>query len=190
LNQDSEFLNMILPIYVYGATVLTQIAVPIENTTTEIKQLVEDMFETMYFADGVGLAAPQIGKSIRLFVVDVSAAYEDNTGAYKRAFINPTIIERTANQVECSEGCLSVPDIQIDVTRSEGVLIEYRDENFELKTEWFHGFFARAVQHEYDHLDGIVITDKAAPIRKQLLRSKLNRISKGESQTHYRTKVR
>lgn len=182
---------MILPIYVYGATVLTQIATPVESNSPELRQLIADMFETMYFAEGVGLAAPQIGKSIRIFVVDVSAAYEDDhTGTYKRAFINPRILEKTEEQVECAEGCLSVPDIQIDVTRAEGVLVEYRDENFELKTEWFHGYFARAVQHEYDHLDGIVITDKAAPIRRQLLRARLNKISKGESKPHYRTKLR
>lgn len=182
---------MILPIYVYGATILTQIAVPIEENSLEIQQLVSDMFETMYFADGVGLAAPQIGKNIQLFVVDVGAAYKDETsGKYKKAFINPKIIERTEETSECSEGCLSVPDIHIDVTRAEGVLVEYLDENFESRSEWFHGFFARAIQHEYDHLQGIVITDKAAPIRKQLLRSKLSRISKGEAQTTYRTKVR
>lgn len=182
---------MILPIYVYGAAVLTQIAVPVKEDSPEIRQLVADMFDTMYNADGVGLAAPQVGHSLRIFVVDVSAAYEDSEpGQYKKAFINPIILERTESLEEASEGCLSVPDIQIDVKRSEGVLVEYLDENFQAHKEWFHGFYARAVQHEYDHLDGVVITDKAAPIRKQLLRAKLLRISKGEAKAAYRTKIR
>lgn len=182
---------MIKPIYVYGSPVLRKVANEIPEDYPNLKQLVEDMFETMYHSEGVGLAAPQIGLSIRLFVIDASPFAEDEPEleGFKRVYINPKIIERTGDSVQFNEGCLSIPNIREDVDRPDSVTIEYYDENFQLKTETYEGIVARIVQHEFDHLEGILFTDKVSPIRRQMLKSKLLAIAKGKVSVAYRTVV-
>ena len=182
---------MIKPIYVYGSPVLRKVANEIPEDYPNLKQLVEDMFETMYHSEGVGLAAPQIGLSIRLFVIDASPFAEDEPEleGFKRVYINPKIIERTGDSVQFNEGCLSIPNIREDVDRPDSVTIEYYDENFQLKTESYEGIVARIVQHEFDHLEGILFTDKVSPIRRQMLKSKLLAIAKGKVSVAYRTVV-
>lgn len=182
---------MIKPIYVYGSPVLRKVANEIPKDYPNLKQLVEDMFETMYHSEGVGLAAPQIGLSIRLFVIDASPFAEDESEleGFKRVYINPKIIERTGDSVQFNEGCLSIPNIREDVDRPDSVTIEYYDENFQLKTESYEGIVARIVQHEFDHLEGILFTDKVSPIRRQMLKGKLSAIAKGKVSVAYRTVV-
>lgn len=156
----------------------------------DLKQLVGDMFETMYASEGVGLAAPQIGKSIRMFVVDTSpfASADPAAADYKRTFINPEIYEESDMEVLMGEGCLSVPGLHEDVYRPEKIRIRYFDENFEERDEELDGWRARVVQHEFDHIEGILFTDNVSPLRKTLLRSKLSSMAKGKYETAYRTK--
>lgn len=181
---------MIYPIYVYGSGVLRKECVEIEENYPELPKLIEDMFATMYATDGVGLAAPQIGKDIRLFVVDATPFAEDDQTAkdFKKVFINPEIYEESEEEVLLNEGCLSVPGIHEDVYRPESVRINYLDENFEEHDEELTGWPARIVQHEYDHLEGLVFTDRLSTIRKTLLRNKLNAMAKGKFSCAYRTK--
>ena len=171
---------MILPIYLYGQAVLRKQAEEIENTP-ELKQFIADMYETLTQAEGCGLAAPQVGKSWRLFVVDGSELAEDYPECkdFKRAFINPEILEESEETCTYSEGCLSLPGISENVVRPTTVKMRYLDEDFNAHEEVFTGFCARIVQHEYDHLEGHVFTDRISPIRKTFTRNKLQAIAKG-----------
>jgi len=181
---------MIYPIYIYGSGILRKECVEIDENYPELPKLIEDMFATMYATEGVGLAAPQIGKDIRLFVVDATPFAEDDPTAkdFKKVFINPEIYEVSEEEVLYNEGCLSVPGIHEDVYRPESIRINYLDENFEEHDEELTGWPARVVQHEYDHLDGIVFTDRLSGLRKTLLRNKLTGMTKGKFTCAYRTK--
>lgn len=185
---------MILPIYVYGSGVLREKAVELDMATAdkeEISRLVADMFETMYNADGVGLAAPQIGKSIRLLVVDGGECSEafPELKDFKRVMINPVILEESDEDAVFAEGCLSVPNIHCDVTRPKSMTVRYLDENFNEREETLDGFGCRMVQHEMDHLDGNLFTDHVTPIRKKMIMTKLHNIAKGKVSPYYRTKL-
>lgn len=181
---------MIYPIVAYGDTVLKQRAVEInrENTELELNKLVTDMYETMYLASGVGLAAPQIGLGIRLFVIDSTHMEEDENLGVKKAFVNPTILEETGNKWAFEEGCLSIPNIRENVTRHSKIKIHYFDENWNEFTEEFEGMTARVIQHEYDHIEGILFTDHLSSLKKTLLKSKLIGISKGNVRVNYKMK--
>jgi peptide deformylase len=182
---------MIYPIYVYGMPVLRKMARDIDEDYEGLPQLVGDMYETMYQADGIGLAAPQIGKSIRLVVIDGSRVENDETKElkdFRRILVNPHIIEETGEEWEFNEGCLSIPGIREDVKRKPEVLLRYQDENFEYHEEKFDGIRARIIQHEMDHVNGILFTDRISPLRKRLLNSKLNAISKGQTEAAYKIK--
>ena len=181
---------MIYPIYIYGSAVLRKECVEIDQSYPELPKLIEDMFATMYASNGVGLAAPQIGKDIRLFVVDGTPFDDVDPTAkdFKRVFINPEIYEESEEEVLLNEGCLSVPGINEDVYRPESIRINYLDENFVEHDEELTGWPARIVQHEYDHLDGLVFTDLLSTIRKTLLRNKLNAMAKGTYSCSYRAK--
>ena len=181
------------PVLEYPDPRLLKKAKPIEDFhTKETKTLIEDMFETMYASKGVGLAAPQIGKSIRLFIVDASGFNEDNEHpeleGFKRVYINPIIVEETGKSWKFEEGCLSIPGIREDVSRLPKVTIEYYNENFELIEETIDGIAARVVQHEYDHIEATLFTDRINPLRKKLIKGKLNDIAKGNVKVNYRMK--
>jgi len=182
---------MIKSVYVYGSPILRKVANDITSDYPSLKGLIEDMFETMHHSDGIGLAAPQIGLSIRLFIIDASPLADDHPEMkdFRRVFINAHILERTGEEILYNEGCLSIPNIREDVQRPESVLMRYVDENFEPKEERFDGLAARIIQHEYDHLEGILFTDKISPIKRQLLKSKLTAISKGKVTASYKVKV-
>ena len=180
---------MIYPIVVYGNSVLKKKAHDIEKGEIDVKELSEDMFETMEAASGVGLAAPQIGKSLRMFVVDGTPLEEESMMGFRKVFINPQIIEETGNKWEYEEGCLSIPNIRENVSRKESVRIKYFDENWEEHEDIFDGMKARIIQHEYDHIEGILFTDKLSPFKKRLLKGKLQNISKGKVQADYRIAV-
>ena len=179
---------MIYPVTVYGDPLLRKVTQPVENDFEGLKELVENMFETMYHSDGVGLAAPQIGKSLRIFVVDASTAAEEEPEleGFTKAFINPEILERTGDEWIMNEGCLSLPEIREDISRPEHVKIKYLDENRVEHIEDYGGFAARVIQHEYDHLDGVLLIDYLTPLKKRILKSKLTAISKGKVKTSYR----
>lgn len=181
---------MILPIYTYGQAVLRKQASDIAADYSNIKQLLDDMFETMYRAEGVGLAAPQIGLDIRVFVVDGSPMGEDFADCvnFKKAFINPEIISYSNDMVTYDEGCLSLPGINEAVVRPASITIKYMDEQFAEHTDTYTGFSARIVQHEYDHLEGHVFTDRVSPLRRQFLKAKLQNIAKGKTVCRYKTK--
>jgi peptide deformylase len=185
---------MIYPIVAYGDPVLRKEAEDIPADYTDLQQLIADMFETMYNASGVGLAAPQIGKSIRLFVVDtrgfVEEGEEDEEGLldFKKVFINAQIEEEAGDDFFFNEGCLSIPEVRGEVERPEEVTLRYRDENFEEKVETFTGLKARVIQHEYDHIDGILFTDHLSPLKKNMLKKRLNNISKGQISVPYKMK--
>lgn len=181
---------MIYPIVIFGSEVLRKQSEELTPEYPDLKKLIEDMFLTMDAADGVGLAAPQIGKNIRLFVVDCSPWGDEDEACkeYKRAFINPEIYEVSEETDLFNEGCLSLPGLHEDVRRPVAVRMRYLDENFEEHDELFDGFRARVIQHEYDHLDGKVFTDRLSPLRRQLLKSKLLGMSKGKYRCTYKTK--
>jgi len=181
---------MILPIYTYGQLVLREEAEPIDKNYPELQQLVNDMFETMYQADGVGLAAPQIGLPICLFVIDANALSKDfpECKDFKRVMINPKIIEKSGKIITLEEGCLSFPGIHEKVERNACITVKYSDENLNPQEEIIEGFTARIVQHECDHLEGQVFIDYISPIRKQLNKGKLNNIIKGTIKCAYRIK--
>jgi peptide deformylase len=183
--------KMIYPIYVYGSSVLRQVSEDITPDYPELKNFIEDMFATMYETDGVGLAAPQVGRAIRLFVVDATPFAKNDPAAYgfKRTFINARIYERSGELVPFNEGCLSVPGIHEDVMRHETIKIRYMDENFVEHDEELTGAVARVVQHEYDHLEGMVFTDHLQPLRKNLLRGKLAAMARGNFKAAYRCKI-
>ena len=185
---------MILPIIAYGAPVLKKEALEISNEYPNLDQLIENMWETMYASNGVGLAAPQIGLSIRLFVIDAAPFSEDEEldeaevtllKTFKKAFINPTIIEEDGPLWEFNEGCLSIPDVREDVSRHERIRIHYWDEQFKEQELVLTGLAARVVQHEYDHIEGILFTDHLTSLKRRLLKNRLNSISKGAIQVDY-----
>jgi peptide deformylase len=177
---------MIYPIVMYGDPVLRQRAKDIEQGT-DLKQLIDDMFETMHGASGIGLAAPQIGKSIRLFIVD-GTVLEDEEGMenFKKTFVNPEILEEVGTPWEFEEGCLSIPNIRENVSRKERLKIRYYDENWNLHEEEYDGMKARIIQHEYDHIEGKLFVDYLPALKKRLLKGKLADISKGKVDTEYR----
>lgn len=184
-------LEMILPIVAYGDPVLKQKAKEIDENYPDLEKLLENMFDTMYNAHGVGLAAPQVGLPIRLFIVDASPFAEGEDGdpsceGFKRVFINPIIFEEDGKEWGFEEGCLSIPQIREEVHRKPNIKIEYYDENWDLYEEELEGFPARVVQHEYDHIEGILFTDHLKPLRRTLLKSKLDNISKGKVEVDYR----
>lgn len=181
---------MIYPIVIYGSPILRKETVEIDSSYPGISKLIDDMFETMYNADGVGLAAPQIGLSIRLFVVDADCLSEDypNCKGFKKAFINPQIIEESEELESYNEGCLSLPGINEAVKRPVKIRIKYLNEKFEPCEDVYEHFQARVVQHEYDHLEGHVFTDHISPIRRQMNKSKLSNLIKGKVRCHYRVK--
>ena len=185
---------MIRPIIAYGDPVLRKKAVEIDEDYPDLNLLLEDMFETMYNSQGVGLAAPQIGLSIRLFIIDASLFVDDDEEDleglkdFKRVIINPIIIEETGTEWKFEEGCLSIPGIREDVSRQPDIIVEYYNEKFELIEEKLSGLAARVVQHEYDHIEGILFTDKINPLKKQLLKGKLSDITKGNIKVNYRMK--
>lgn len=183
---------MIYPVYVYGTSVLRKKAREIPQDYEGLKELIDNMFETMYSAEGVGLAAPQIGKSLRLFIVDATAVEEDdeeNQEEFKKVFINPVLLEETGEEWLFNEGCLSIPLIREDVSRKPKIRIQYYDENWEFHDEIYDGVKARIIQHEYDHLEGVLFVDKINPLRKRLLNSKLNAISKGKVDIDYKIRI-
>ncbi|MDX9781775.1 MAG: peptide deformylase [Bacteroidales bacterium] len=184
---------MILPIYIYGSEVLRERAADFDLNAPDasgiIAKLIPDMFETMYQADGVGLAAPQVGKSIRVLVVDGAPLADDmpELKDFKRAMINPVVLEESEETIEYNEGCLSIPDINAGVVRPKTIRVEYLDENLIKREETLDNFACRMVQHEIDHLNGVLFTDLCAPIRKKMLQSRLSNIMNGKVKTHYKT---
>ena len=188
---------MILPIIAYGDPVLKRKALPISESYEGLEQLIESMWETMYHAHGVGLAAPQIGKSIRLFVIDGSPFADDEDATpsdqlvlktFKKVFINAEMITEEGDDFSFTEGCLSIPDIREDVTRPSVIRLRYLDENFKEHVEEYSGLAARIIQHEYDHIEGILFTDKLSPLKKRLIKGRLDKISRGMVESDYRMK--
>jgi len=186
---------MILPIVAYGDAVLKKMGTPITKDYPNLNTLIENMFETMYNALGVELAAPQIGLPIRLFVIDTTPFSEDEDLTpeeqnklkdFKRVFINAKITKEEGDEWAFNEGCLSIPDVREDVFRQPKLIIEYVDENFNKHIEEFDGLIARVIQHEYDHIDGILFTDRLSAFKKRLLKSRLTNISKGKIDIDYR----
>ena len=184
---------MILPIIGYGNPILKITSKDINNSYPNLKQLIDDMYETMYNANGVGLAAPQIGKSIRLFIIDTAPFLNIDENeiegikveSIKQTFINPVIIQESGDSWSFEEGCLSIPHIREDVKRKSDINIEFYDENFTLNKKSFSGIVARVIQHEYDHIQGILFTDKLTSFKKRLLKNKLNNIEKGNIDIDY-----
>lgn len=178
---------MVYPIVVYGDPVLRKKAQDLEKNT-DVKVLVQDMFETMYAANGIGLAAPQIGKGIRLFVVDGTSLdeEEEDMSTFKKAFLNAQILKEEGTPWEFEEGCLSIPNIRENISRPETVRIRYYDEDWNLKEEEYSGVKARIIQHEYDHIEGKLFIDYLSPLKKRMLKGKLTDISKGDVKTEYR----
>lgn len=186
---------MILPIVAYGDPVLRRKAEAIDSSFPDLSTLIANMFETMYQANGVGLAAPQIGKSIRLFIIDAAPFGEDPEneeevalGKFKKIFINAVILDEEGVEWKYNEGCLSIPKIREDVMRKPTIRIRYKDENFNSFEETYSGIAARIIQHEYDHIEGKLFTDRISPMRRQLLKNKLNDISQGRVNTDYKMK--
>lgn len=185
---------MVLPIVAYGDPVLKKKAEDITKEYPNLDALLANMFETMYNAYGVGLAAPQIGLAIRLFIVDTAPFSDEDLSeeeqmalkVFKRVFINAKILHEEGKEWAFNEGCLSIPDVREDVYRKPTITVEYLDENFEKHTEVFDGLIARVIQHEYDHIEGVLFTDKLSGLKKRLIQGKLNKISKGEIDVDYR----
>lgn len=193
---------MILPIVAYGDPVLRKVAKEIQPGHAGLEELITSMFETMYNASGVGLAAPQVGKAIRLFVVDASIYAEDDETedgittdeekrklkGFKRVFINARVLKEHGEEWPFNEGCLSIPKIREDVHRQPRIHLRYHDEHFNPREEEFDGLAARIIQHEYDHIEGKLFTDRISPLRRRLLKGKLEDISKGRIQVDYKMK--
>lgn len=186
---------MTLPIVAYGDPVLRKTAKTIDTEYPELELLISNMWETMYKASGVGLAAPQIGLPIRLFVIDTAPFAEDEDFTeeeqaqlkdFKRVFINAQMLEEQGSNWSFNEGCLSIPDIREDVSRKDTITIRYLDEKFKEHTETFNGLLARVIQHEYDHIEGVLFTDKLSSLKRRLLKGKLTNISKGNIVVDYK----
>ena len=182
---------MILPIYLYGQPVLRKEAADVPADYPELKTLISNMFDTMYHAEGIGLAAPQVGLSLQLLVIDADVLKGDyiECAGFKRVMINPYIYEESEDTVSLEEGCLSLPGIHERVTRAASIRVKYTDENGTPQDEAISGFAARVVQHECEHLDGNLFIDNSSPIRKQLIKKKLNNIVKGAVNCSYRVKA-
>ncbi|MBE9469473.1 MAG: peptide deformylase [Bacteroidetes bacterium] len=180
---------MIYPITIYGNPVLRKVGKDIDKNYKNLAQVVENMFETMYQSDGVGLAGPQANLSIKLFVIDASPMGEEDEKLknFKKVFINAKITEETGEGWNFNEGCISVPGIREDVKRKPKIKLEYYDENFNFHDEYFEGIAARVIQHEYDHTQGVLFTDRLSPLKRRLLKGKLNTISKGKIKVSYKT---
>ncbi|MCA1761861.1 MAG: peptide deformylase [Cryomorphaceae bacterium] len=186
---------MILPIVAYGDSILKREAEDITKDYPGLDELIDNMFETMYNAQGVGLAAPQIGESIRLFIVDASPFGDDEKDPeaqkvkdFKEVFINAEIVDRSGDEWIFQEGCLSIPAIREDVNREDTIRIQYYDRDWNFQEKEFDGYAARIIQHEYDHIDGILFTDHLNPLKKRLLKRKLSDISKGVVDVKYKMK--
>ncbi len=183
---------MILPIFAYGQPVLKKKAQPITSEYPDLEALIANMWETMYHANGVGLAAPQIGLGIRLFVVDTlqiaEKEKETSETGIKKVFINAEILDESGALCAYEEGCLSIPDIRGDVDRQPDIRLRYCDEQFQVREEVFNGFNARVIQHEYDHIDGILFVDRLKPLKKRLIQRKLDAIKMGKVQSDYKMK--
>lgn len=188
---------MILPIVAYGHPVLRKETEEITPDYPNLQAFIENMFETMYHANGIGLAAPQVGEPVRLFVVDATPFEDDEdlseeerelVSTFKKVFINARIIQETGDEWAFNEGCLSIPDVREDVFRQPEITITFQDENFKTYTETYTGIIARIIQHEYDHIEGILFTDKLSPLKKRLIKSKLNNISQGKIKVDYAMK--
>ena len=182
---------MILPIYTYGMPVLRKESEDITPDYPELEQLIKDMFETMYHSDGVGLAAPQIGRNIRLVVITLDPLKDDypEYAGFNKAYINPHILEYDDTKTESmEEGCLSLPGIHEPVRRPTRILVAYDDEQFQHHEEWVEGYLARVMQHEFDHLDAHLFVDRISPLRKQMVRSKLTQLIKGKFRCAYKVK--
>ncbi|MDH7911172.1 peptide deformylase [Winogradskyella sp. SYSU M77433] len=186
---------MILPIVAYGDAVLKKQAKDIDKDYPKLNELIENMYETMYGAFGVGLAAPQVGLPIRMFMVDTSPFAEDEDLSekerkqmkdFKKTFINAQILEEEGDEWAFNEGCLSIPDVREDVFRKPKIKIQYQDENFDTYVEEYDGLIARVIQHEYDHIEGILFTDKLSSFKKRLIKGKLTNISKGKIRIDYK----
>lgn len=180
---------MIYPVTVFGDPVLRKHAEPITKDFEDLDGFIQNMFETMYNSDGVGLAAPQVGQPIRVFVLDTTHEEDDEPAGIKKAFINPEILEKSGDEWVMNEGCLSLPEIREDVLRPETVKIKYVDEKFIEHIEEYSGFTSRVIQHEYDHLEGVMFVDYLNPLRKRILKNKLTAISKGKVIPKYKIKV-
>jgi peptide deformylase len=181
---------MVLPVYLYGHPVLRREAEDIDKDYPDLKKLIADMFETMYNTDGIGIAAPQVGKSIAVIVIDASPLAEDfpECADSKMVLINPTLdVIEDESPVSRAEGCLSLPGLSENVKRHEHVVLNWLDEDFNEHEQEFKGFMARVIQHEFDHLIGTVYTDHISPIRKQMIRNKLNNLERGKVKCAYRT---
>mgnify|MGYP000865867958 FL=1 len=188
---------MILPIIGYGDPVLRKVGEAITPQYPDLKETIASMYETMYNAYGVGLAAPQVGLAIRLFVIDTAPFSEDEDLSkdeqaqlknFKRTFINAKMLKEEGEEWGFNEGCLSIPEVREDVYRNETITIEYCDEDFNTKTEVFDGLIARVIQHEYDHIEGILFTDKISTLKKQLIKKKLQNIMEGKTRPDYKMK--
>lgn len=188
---------MVLPITAYGTPVLREVAKDITPDYPQLKTLIANMYDTMNYANGVGLAAPQVGLPIRLFVVDTAPFADDDDltdeersflQSFKKTFINAKMIEETGKHWNFNEGCLSIPGVREDVSRQEQITITFLDEDFKPQTLTLNGLAARVVQHEYDHIEGILFTDKLSAFKKQIIKNKLNNISKGKVKVDYRMK--
>lgn len=186
---------MILPIVAYGDPVLRKVCQDIPDDFQKLEELVANMYETMYNANGVGLAAPQIGLPVRLFILDttpfaddddLSAKDQNALKGFKQTFINAHVEEESGKEWAFNEGCLSIPDIREDIQRKDTITISYCDVDFKERTETYDGLLARVIQHEYDHIEGILFTDKLSPLKKRMLKGKLNGISKGKIEVDYR----
>lgn len=183
---------MILPIYIYGHPVLRKMTQDIDASYPNLKELIDNMYETMHNAEGIGLAAPQVGLEDRIFVIDLSPLADEENPQYKdlkKVFINARITSRTGDIAFAEEGCLSIPNIHESVPRQGTIEIEYLDENLEPHTETYTGFTARVIQHEYDHIDGILFVDHISAIRKRLIKAKLTNMTKGKVSCHYRVRT-
>lgn len=186
---------MILPIVAYGDPVLRKMCKDIPQDYPKLKELLDNMWETMYNASGVGLAAPQVGLPIRIFIVDttpfandedLSAEEKKRLNGFKKVFINAHVEEETGEEWSFNEGCLSIPDVREDVKRKDTLTLTYFDEDFKQHTETYDGLLARVIQHEYDHIEGILFTDKLSALKKRMLKGRLNSISKGKINVEYR----
>ena len=186
---------MIVPIVAYGDPVLRKKGKDINEDYPKLDELIDNMFETMYGARGIGLAAPQIGHDIRLFIIDATPFEDDEelsedeqefVSTFKKIFINPRILEEEGEEWAFNEGCLSIPEVNEDVFRQPKITLEYLDENFVKHVATFQGIVARIIQHEYDHIEGILFTDKLSPLKKRLIKSKLLNISKGNIEVSYK----
>ncbi|MBV1923275.1 MAG: peptide deformylase [Flavobacteriaceae bacterium] len=188
---------MILPVIAYGDPVLRKVGKEIDKDYPKLDALIDNMFETMYASSGIGIAAPQVGVPVRLFIVDATPFEEDEDlseeereflSTFKHVFINAKIIEETGEEWAFNEGCLSIPDVREDVFRQDTIKIEFYDENFDKHVKEVNGIAARIIQHEFDHIEGILFTDLLSPLKKRLIKGKLANISKGKIKVDYRMK--